>query len=135
MDIIGRSYMLIISGNYGVITCHQCNSFKTTRDFFCQDLKFLTVGALMFEDQLSPIWYNVWLDPNLRNKTMNLPLELHLLLQYSYVCIRHDSCIQCINSLPRECCSISYMTFVGDCNTVMSSGHWTPTALRITWEE
>ena len=30
----------------------------------------------MFEDQLSPIWYNVWLDPNLRNKTMNLPLEL-----------------------------------------------------------
>ncbi|CAH3042223.1 unnamed protein product, partial [Pocillopora meandrina] len=78
---------------------------------------------LMFQDQLNPIWYNVWLDPNLRNKTMNLPLELHLLLQYSYVCIRHDSCIQCINSLPKECCSISYMTFVGECNTVMSSGH------------
>lgn len=78
------------------LTCHQCNSFKTTRDFFCQDLKFLTVGALMFQDQLNPIWYNVWLDPNLRNKTTNLPLELHLLLQYSYVCIRHDSCIQCI---------------------------------------
>ena len=41
----------------------------------------------MFQDQLNPIWYNVWLDPNLRNKTTNLPLELHLLLQYSYVCL------------------------------------------------